>query len=538
MPDLLQSLQARDLGHLRIIAELCGIELASTEAETARRELVSALLQPENLEEILESLPEAARDALAFLLQQDGKVPWSAFARRFGEIRAVGPGRRDREKIYLYPISPAEILFYRALLGRAFFDTPSGAQEFAYLPDDLTTRLRELFVPLVSPADTEVSPLGRAATPEERAHPLPPFDYLLDDATTLLTALRIGLPLPPTLTPAPVVLALLRAAHILQGNDPQPEAVRAFLKMPRSQALDILRQAWKQSEEFNELRLIPGLICEGEWKNDPKRARLFLLQFLERIPQGQWWSLSAFCRAIKDTHPDFQRPLGDYDSWFIRRTSDSLYLRGFEHWEEVDGALITYLITGPLFWLKMVALAVPAADSTPTAFQLLPESQQTSPAEEARLHVSSQGQITIPRLVPRAVRYQIARFCQWQNAGPEEYRYQVTVASLQRARAQGLRVNHLLTLLARHASTELSPSFVKALKRWESKGCEARLERLTVLRVNTPEILQKLRHSKANRFLAETLGPTTVAVKSGAQTALQKALAELGWLTEVQEDTP
>ena len=30
-----------------------------------------------------------------------------------------------------------ETLFYRALLSRAFFDSESGAQEFAYIPDDL-----------------------------------------------------------------------------------------------------------------------------------------------------------------------------------------------------------------------------------------------------------------------------------------------------------------------------------------------------------------------------------------------------------------
>jgi len=33
--------------------------------------------------------------------------------------------------------SPAEALFYRALLARAFFPTSDGLQEFAYIPDDL-----------------------------------------------------------------------------------------------------------------------------------------------------------------------------------------------------------------------------------------------------------------------------------------------------------------------------------------------------------------------------------------------------------------
>ncbi len=534
MPDLLQSLQSRDLGHLRIVAELCGLELSSTKAEAARQELTNALLQPETLAEILESLPEAAHHALTFLLQNGGKVPWPVFSRRFGEIRAVGPARRDREKLYLHPISPAEILFYRALLGCTFFDTPTGPQEFAYLPDDLAGRIRALIHP--PPAGDDLPPLGRAATPEERAYVLPPFDYLLDDATTLLAALRMGMTTPPTAASVDFVLALLRAARLLHGNDPQPEAIRAFLKASRSQALEMLHQAWEQSEDCNELRLLPGLICEGEWKNDPRQARLSILHLLRRIPQGQWWSLSAFRHAVKETCPDFQRPAGDYDSWFIRRAADGVYLRGFEHWDEVDGALIDYLITGPLFWLKIVTLAAPTRESAPTAFKLLPEDRRASAEEDARLHVSSRGVIVVPRPVPRAARYQIARFCEWRKAGPEEYRYQVTAASLQRARSQGLKANHLLTLLARHASAELPPALIKAIQRWEKRGCEVRLEHLTVLRVSAPEILQELRRSKAGRFLAEPLGPTTIAVKSGAQTPLVDALIELGWLTETPEN--
>ena len=49
----------------------------------------------------------------------------------------MGAARRDREKPHLNPASPAEVLFYRALLFRAFFNTDKGPQEFAYIPDDL-----------------------------------------------------------------------------------------------------------------------------------------------------------------------------------------------------------------------------------------------------------------------------------------------------------------------------------------------------------------------------------------------------------------
>ena len=116
--------------------------------------------------------------------------------------------------------------------------------------------------------------------------------------------------------------------------------------MSRLQALALLTKAWQESESFNELRLVPGLVCEGEWTNQPLATRTFLFHLLEALPEGKWWSLPAFLRGIKDKYPDFQRPAGDYDSWFIKRLSDGTYLRGFDRWDEVDGALLRYLITG------------------------------------------------------------------------------------------------------------------------------------------------------------------------------------------------
>jgi TPP-dependent indolepyruvate ferredoxin oxidoreductase alpha subunit len=59
----------------------------------------------------------------------------------------------------------------------------------------------------------------------------------------------------------------------------------------------------------------------------------------------------------------------------------------------------------------------------------------------------------------------------------------------------------------------------------------------TVLRVSRPEILEKLRRSKAGRFLGESLGPVTIIVKPGATSKVQAALAEMGLLAdEVHEE--
>ena len=187
MPDLAQSLGKYDLGYLHIVAESWGLAYSAQDFRLGLNRLVPLLLEESQLSEMIQTLSIEARAALDDLLANDGRITWSIFTRRYGWVREMGSGRRDRDRPDLDPVSTAEILFYRALIGRAFFDTPDGAEEFAYIPDDLMT---------IMAADQvwASKPLGRAAIPDERAHTFPTTDRILDDTCTVLAALRMGLP--------------------------------------------------------------------------------------------------------------------------------------------------------------------------------------------------------------------------------------------------------------------------------------------------------------------------------------------------------
>jgi hypothetical protein len=538
MPTLSQSLQGHDLGHLRIIASQWGIEFDAPEARVGLARLAAALLDRAQLEETVLDLPTQARLALDDLYHHEGRLPWPLFTRRYGAVREMGPGRRDRERPFGKSASPAEMLWYRALAGRAFFDGPNGPEEYAYIPEDL--------LPLLPPPrDAALPPLGRPATPVERACITPASDRTLDDAATLLAALRLNLtPLPARLCPAAFLLPLLASAGLLDaGGLPLPEPTRAFLEASRGEALAMLARAWLRSETINELRLLPGLVFEGEWQNDALHARQAILDFLAGLPPGKWWCLPAFIADIRQRHPDFQRPAGDYDSWFIRPDGSDQFLRGFEHWEQVDGALIRFFITGPLYWLGMVETAAPAEGKGATAFQYSPWAgallsgavPDGLPLEDEKLKLGSGARLRVARLAPRSVRYQIARFCEWEQDKQDLYCYRLTPSSLARARQQGLTVVHLLALLRRHADA-VPPTLVKALERWDQHGAEATLEQVTVLRLSSPELLQTLRASRAARFLGDPLGPTVVIVRPGAAEKVLAVLAEMGYLGEGKVD--
>jgi hypothetical protein len=553
MLDLKQSLQAHDLGFLRIVAEFWGLELNTQDLKTSAQQLSSAMLDQPLVEEMIEVLPVEAREALEELLDNNGKLPWPLFTRRYGRVREMGAGRRDRQQPYLSPISPAEVLWYRSLISRHFFDTPTGLQEYAYIPTNL-----KAFLPKRGAEPDQT--LGRPATPTERTHPKVASDRILDHICTLLAALRLGFssvliaeiesgwqttyadsPYPPSIT---AIKALLSAAGLIDESDiPIPEPTRNFLGAPRVQALNQLAQTWLQSKTINDLRHIPGLQFEGEWENNPLFARMTFIDLINKLPMGKWWSLSAFIASIKQLSPDFQRPAGDYDSWYIRAAETDKFLRGFEYWDAVDGALVRYLICGPLHWLGFTDLASNKPDAQPTSFRfsawapnlLLNQPPENLDVEPAKIIASSDGQLHVSRLVPRSVRYQIARFSAWEGERDGIYFYRLKPATLESARQQGLRISQLLGLFRRHAQT-VPPSLVKTLDRWDKFGTEVRLEQASILRVRTPEILQALQNSRAARFLGDLLGPTVIIVKPGSYEKVLAILVELGYMTETTFD--
>ncbi|MFT3894910.1 MAG: helicase-associated domain-containing protein [Anaerolineales bacterium] len=246
---------------------------------------------------------------------------------------------------------------------------------------------------------------------------------------------------------------------------------------------------------------------------------------------------------MKTKYADFQRPAGDYDSWFIKREADGQYLRGFSYWDQVDGALVKYFITGVLHWLGQVDLSTAEGATEPTSFRVRSNVEgQTSDVgrstfdEKGKITVSSNGKITIPRDAPRVVRYQVSRFCEWDEPKKDDYLYRITTRSLTSAKEQGLKAEQLLALLAKHTNGNIPPSLVKALKRWEVNGTEARAEMQVVLRVTKPEVLEEMRKSKAAKYLGEVLSPTAVVVRGGAIQKVMEALTELGILGEIKTE--
>lgn len=538
MLNIVSSLNGQDLGFLKIIANAWGIEIKAPDAYTARTQLAMEMDNTEIIKEIYEVLPENVRQAFDTLLDNEGKIPWAKFARDFGEIQVMGSARRDRERPDLNPLTPTEYLWYKAFIGRAFLSTDTEPQEFAYIPEEIFSCLEPVHV------QKKQIP-GRSATSKETQTIFPASDRILDDICTLLASIRNGfsLDLLHDYCDIPVEFLnqlLIDIKLISEKGILDPDQVRLFLESSREKSLLMLVNHWIENKQLNEMELIPDFIIEGVLDRNHLKARQFLLDQISLIPAGQWWHLESFVSYVYQINPDFQRPAGNYDTWYIKKAETGEYLRGFEHWDAIDGAFIRFMLTGPLFWLGLVDLASSSSDSQILAFKcsnwcadlLSNQPPEGIKPEDVKLVIDSYGKIILPLRFSRTIRYQISRFCDWNGKSKDGYTFQISPVSLQRAKDQGLKISHFLKIVQSVIPHPFPPKLKTALENWENHGTLAHFTHAILLHVADPEAINQLQTTSVKKFIQAVLNPNTVAVLPTGVEQVRKALIEMGYLSE------
>jgi len=551
MPSLGRTLQDLDLGHLRVIAELWGLDPPPRAGAEAAASLARQMLEPDLAGEIVQALPGPAHESLGFLLEREGRAPLAELGLRFGPMRTVGPGRRDREQPWRDPSAALDGLWYRGLISLGFFETPTGPQEFAFVPDDLLGVLRP------------------AAPPRTGARPAPAAPEVIkeaggaaDDTVTLLASLRRR-PARSDHLPADrssqlkrflvhpdsagLLLALLRDLNVLIPAPlrPDPARARVLLAAPPTAVEGRLLQAWRRTTA-NDLESVPGLTApKGKWPNDPLASRDALVAVLHEWSAREWFSLEDLVTSVRERHPTFLRPGGDFDSWYLQEAASGRFLRGVKDWEMVEGGLLRQTITGPLHWLGAVDLGGGEEGSRPTHFRFRrgldegpPRSQHQQMSQEPTpARVSPDGRVLFPIGSALSQRYQVARFAEWVGHDSVGDKYRITPRALAAAASQGLDAPRVLAVLQTASRRPIPPQLHGAIDRWSKRGAEAALETTTILRVQLPSTLRQLRSDPATgRYLEEILGPTVARIRSRDVEALLAAAARRGLLIEPPEE--
>lgn len=549
MRTLRNSLQDQDMGFLRIIAELWGFDHPVGSMREAAATITALMLDPETLREFVTALPPPASEALFELVNAEGTTPWHAWERKHGPVRVMGPARRDREQPWRDASSSSEMLWYRGFLGRAFIDTPKGPEEFAYIPLEIFAQLEGL--PEASPPPA----LQSIVAPADR---LEPAATIIDDCTTILAALRrqpkqerdpLGEALPLLLShliqpdSLHLCVALMADIGLLRAGSYEADldAVRDFLLADRMDSLQKLYDSWKASSRWNDLSSIPALRAGDEkWPNDPVLPRVTVTRWIRSLKIGDWYDIADLVRGVYEEDPAFQRPGGNFDTWYLHDT-DGVPLDGIEHWYAIEGALLRTLIKGPLRWFGCVQLGndqpggMPSCFSPTKLFGLLenPGASLPSVAEKGRAIIRSDGSVSIPRLAPRAERYQLARFLEWEGMGDQHYQYRLSIRALIRAKDQDLQLDQVRSILTQASEHEIPPAVLQSMQRLEAQAYEARIEPHFVLRISEPALLDKLlSHVSTKRFILERLSETTAIVPQEHWNKLARAAVSLGILID------
>lgn len=566
------------MGLLQGIASCRAVPLNTSKHAQAVELLAEALLSPTATAIALGDLSGEEKEALQLLLGHGGRLEAPRFAREYGYIRPMGPARLAREQPWRSPVNPAEGLWYRGFIFKTFQATTEGNLEMIYIPSDLlplleittpvedrrpptTTglnvslavipaiiisdegRLREnMFNLLVHLQTTPVRLESNPKAPDATYHSL-----AAKDRQTLASCLLPSLlPSFPQEAELEFLLHLGQRAGLLVAKHgrlrPDRDPARTWLQAHPLEQFRLLQDAWRADPTWNDLWHVPGLVPQPTgWENSPLLARSKILGFLARLesPTEAWLSIADFVATIKRVEPDFQRPGGDYNSWYIYDRQGRL-LMGFEHWEQVEGALLRHLLTHVLPLLGVVELGAAAETGEPSSFRLTPSGQSflqnqapAVPADKkpSLLRVDANFYAHVPARASLYDRFQLARFAQLEQRDKERTVYAITQASASRALKNGVAAEQITAFLARATDNQTPLKVVETILTWGTRQNTARLEQATLLRLAHEGLLAELRqHPRLGPLLGEVLNPTTILISADKVVEVRRLLMELGYL--------
>ena len=559
MRGLLATLHDYDPGMLPALAEVWGVASKQLRDEEIISSLQEVMLDPQSVETLWDKLEDPAKAALQLLVSSAGqRMKIGQFERFYGKIRKMGRGQILKEQPHLSAQSVAEALYYHGLIGEAYDKIGDNVIGFIYVPSDLIEALPLHKTSYQHLEDDEASRADDPAGLEliDDVRDLSPADTsVIDDLTTLLAFLQanavefagsgfadenVAAILPHLLHKSEIrlgfILGLAVSADLLTAQEgraqPSRNDVRNFLSGTRAEQIQLLSRAWLDSPSYRDLWHVPGLYPDDSgWSYDAAAARHAVMSLLgELVPEQGWISINDLIEVTKEVEPDFQRPDGDYDSWYIRNAAGE-FLKGFESWDAVEGSLIEFYLIGPMHWLGLADIGEDVVRLTAYGRSFLGFSEWPQPDEAAHtIDVRNDGTFLVTRRVNRFDRFQLARFANWAQSG-DPFIYRLDGDSIQRAAAQGINTGHIQAFIARHLDGKPLPvPIAKLLRSWQD-GARTSLsfERLTVLRTNSEEALDKIFAMPVfRRYLGARLGPMACVIREDQWSDLRAKLGEHG----------
>lgn len=566
--NLLESLEQHPVPVLRAIAAGHDLDVTKVSRNDLPGILVDALADAKTIAATLDRLTDDEREVLDRLIAEGGTMPAHRVQREYGTVRELGTGRLERERPWEAPVSPTERLWYLGLLYATFGVIDEFRGRVYYIPTTLLDLLPDVERPPVQfgveavtqPPETRMADMTLVEDAfvvlselQRRPSSVVNNRYLPEETLERINS-RLEIPEPSVESEREtqrlgLLLHLLRELDLISVNRDEKMApvagmVRRWLQLPRGRRLQTLQRTWAGNDTWNDLWHVPELRFERTgWRNDPLATRRRVIKWLKEVPLGSWVSIDSFVQAIKRVDPDFQRPTGDYESWYIRDAESGEFLQGWESWDDVEGALLRYLLRGPLLWLNIVAVGytlddAPAAISfrvTEWGAQFLGhEVDVSSPLAREPFHIEPDGTVTVPANVNDWERLHLERL-----TAPVDppHTYALDRERLTSVLVEGSDPQRIIRFLKHITNGSVPDEVIRDIRSWVSGFGELTIRHIVTLEVDSPNLLRDVRAiSDVSRHIIGNLNEHVIVIDSNHVDDVIAALRDAGYLPKVIND--
>lgn len=517
--------------------------------EGTARALAEAMQSTDKVQRIVDELSYAARQALALLMNHPEGLPSYRLTINFGQIRKLGPARMDREQPWANPQSALEELFYKGILHRAYGTVTSTLGEILWVPAEILSVL----TPVTSETESTdafqgpgtvlshehlicedimaiLSKLKKTPVQKMRGPDSPlklPWDQL-DLHGRLMGGFN-----PERLQFLEHLLVRSRLVEVQNGMLQPGIRARNWLRSEETRRLIVLWNAWRDNHAAREIASL-GVEIKGHKTLNLAEARQNLSALMAALPAGKWFALDEIIARLKIAHPDYLRTDGDFDAWEVVTGATDTPRRGYATWDLLEAKLAESLITQGLYWLGLVNLG--EAEAKRVYIQLtqagsdvlnktVPLVTEPSPVNAG---IDDRFMVTIPVRDTLYDRFQLERFCTWQNQD-ELARYLLSEQSVWEGVNSGITIEQMMRFLERLAAGRFSPVVKRSMLAWGGHFGRVNLQKAVVIQVADEQVMaQLLSHANIRRLLGASISPTQRLVPAANIDLLIERLKQIG----------
>lgn len=374
---------------------------------------------------------------------------------------------------------------------------------------------------------------------------------------------------------------MLVALNLLQpqgGNDGDdlsaltflPSESKDFWARSPAERVKATFEAWLDTTTWNELRIPKATYGYDHRRSAPadlKQARRVVLEHLKRRGAAGWVNLVDLLDDIRLAHYEFLFPrpkipaYSAYGSqfayaspYYYSNNRFGISYKGVtgeaEGWDQIEGAIITHMLAGPLHWIGLTDVGFDQNAAEPRAYRLtamgawlLGIGAPVTIAEEGgRVVIQPNFQIVAMEPIAEGVLMTLDEFAQFEG-GERALTYRLTRESVYRGQRADWDGARIIAYLEDATHAPLPQNVKRSLEEWQALHERITFRRgVTLLQAESAATLDEL---YAEAALASKLGRRvveSVALPDGTAPAVADGLREAGWLPVVthgdQRDAP